>query len=193
MKKETFLKWGALAAIVFVLLAGFDYISGGPNSDFFVPLFSCVLIFRFIAALAGYELIARTHYGLARVGLGFAYFAIVMMFLEAAVWGAKSSSGIDHAGMVALFDSLHLMVLWFVALWVLCWGIALVQGAGIARVLGGLFIFHFFVNLLRYFTIQFELDGVLVSINSVVGPVTLLGTYLLLGIVLWAASQATQD
>ena len=96
---------------------------------------------------------------------------IVMMFLEAAVWGARSSSGVDEADMVTLFDSMHLMV-WFVAFWVLCWGIAFVQGTGIARVLGALFIFHAFVNFLRYYTIQYEIGGVIVPISSVIGPIT---------------------
>jgi len=192
VKNGTFLKCGGVASIAFVLLAGFDYISGGPTEDFWVPLFSCVLIFRLIAILAGYELIATTHYGLARVGLGFAYVAIMMMLLEAAVWGARGSSGEDQTGMIALFDSIHLMVLWFVALWVLCWGIAFIQGTGMARVLGGAFAFHFFVNLLRYFTIQYELDRIFVTISSVLGPITLLGTYLLLGMVLWQASQSKQ-
>ena len=193
MNNRIFLKWGAISAIVFVILQGADYISGGPASRGFVPLFSLALVFRLIAALAGYELLSKTHYGLARVGLGFAFLAIVMMFLEAAVWGARSSSGVDEADMVALFDSMHLMVLWFVAFWVLCWGIAFVQGTGIARVLGALFIFHAFVNLLRYYTIQYEIGGVIVGISSVIGPITLLGTYLLLSIVLLKASHTAKD
>ena len=184
MNKGKFLKWGAVSAILFVILAGVDYVSGGPSSRWFVPLFSLVLVFRLIAALAGYELIAKTHYGLARAGLGFAYLAIVMMFLEAAVWGAS---------LIALFGSMHLMVLWFVAFWVLFWGLAFVKESGIARGLGALLIFHFFVNLLRYLTIQFEIGGMIGQAISVLGPITLLSTYLLLGVVLYKASKATND
>ena len=193
MNNGNFLKWGAISAIVFVMLQGADYLSGGTASRWFVPLFSLALVFRFVAALAGYELIAKTHYGLARAGLGFAYLAIVMMFLEATVWGAKSSSGVDQADMVALDESMHLMVLWFVALWVFFWGLAFVQNSGVARALGALLIFHVFVNLLRYLTIQFEIGGMLSKMIGVIGPITLLGTYLLLSVVLYKASRATKD
>jgi hypothetical protein len=116
-----------------------------------------------------------------------------MMFLEAAVWGAKGSDGVDQASLIALFDSMHLMVLWFVALWVLFWGLAFVKESGIARGLGALLIFHFFVNLLRYLTIQFEIGGMIGQAISVLGPITLLSTYLLLGVVLYKASKATND
>ena len=193
MNNGNFLRWGAISAIVFVMLQGADYLSGGPASPWFVPLFSLALVFRFVAALAGYELIAKTHYGLARAGLGFAYLAIVMMFLEATVWGARSSSGVDQADMVAMFESMHLMVLWFVALWVFFWGLAFVQNSGIARALGALLIFHVFVNLLRYLTIQIEIGGMLAKIIGVIGPITLMGTYLLLSVVLYKESQATKD
>jgi hypothetical protein len=193
MNDARFLKWGGISAIVFVILAGAGYVFGGPESRWFVPLFSLTLVFRLIAALAGYELIAKTQRGLARVGLGFAFLAITMMFLEAAVWGARNSSGVNQADMIALFDSMHLMVLWFVALWVLCWGVAFVQASGAARALGALFIFHVFVNLLRYSTIQFEFSGVIVGISKVIGPVTLLGTYLLLGYVLLTASRTMKN
>ena len=193
MNNGNFLRWGAISAIVFVMLQGADYLSGGPASPWFVPLFSLALVFRFVAALAGYELIAKTHYGLARAGLGFAYLAIVMMFLEATVLGARSSSCVDQADMVAMFESMHLMVLWFVALWVFFWGLAFVQNSGIARALGALLIFHVFVNLLRYLTIQIEIGGMLAKIIGVIGPITLMGTYLLLSVVLYKESQATKD
>jgi hypothetical protein len=193
MKNGVFLKWGAISAIVFVILGGVGYLFGGPASRGFVPLFSITLVFRFIAALAAYELLAKTHYGLARTGLGFAFLAITMMFLEATVWGARDSSGVHQIDMVALFDSMHLMVLWFVAIWVLCWGIAFVQSSGVARALGGLLIFHFFVNLLRYSTIRFDIGGVIAGMINVIGPITLMGTYLLLGMVLWKASQNVKN
>jgi hypothetical protein len=193
MNNGKFLGWGAIAAILFVIHAGAGYLSGGTASPWFVPLFSLVLVFRFVAALAGYELIARTHYGLARAGLGFACLAIVMMFLEAAVWGAINSSSVDSAALVALFESMHLMVLWFVAIWVLFWGLAFVQDSGVARGLGALLIFHVFVNLLRILTIQYEIGGMLATIIGVIGPITLLGTYLLLSVVLYKASKATKD
>lgn len=191
MNNDAFLKWGAVSAIVFAVLQGAVYLTG-IEFRAFVPLFSLALVFRLIAALAGYELLAKTHYGLARAGLGFAFLAITMMFLEATVWGAKSVSGVDETDMVALFDSMHLMVLWFVALWVLCWGIAFVQESGAARALGALLIFHVFVNLLRYFTIQFEIGGIIAGIRDVIGPLTLLGTYLLLSVVLLKASQTAK-
>ncbi len=192
MNNEKFLKWGAISAIVFVILAGAGYASGGTESRYFVPLFSLTLVFRLIAALAGYELIAKTHYGLARAGLGFAYFAILMMFLEATVWGARSPGG-DDTGLIALFESMHLVVLWFVALWVFFWGLAFVQKSGVARGLGALLIFHVFVNLLRYTAIQFEIGGTPAQVIGVIGPVTLLSSYLLLSVVLYRASQTTNE
>jgi hypothetical protein len=116
-----------------------------------------------------------------------------MMFLEATVWRAINSGGDDQADLIALFDSMHLMVLWFVALWVFFWGLAFVQKSGIARGLGALLIFHVFVNLLRYMTIQFEIGGTLAQVIGAIGPVTLLSTYLLLSIVLYQASQTMND
>ena len=193
MNNSNFLRWGAISAIVFVFVQGTDYVAGGPAFWGFVPLFSLALIFRLIAALAAYELLVKTHYGLARIGLGFAFLAIMMMFLEAAVWGARGATGVNEADMVALFNSMHLMVLWFVALWVFFWGLAFVQNSGVARALGALLIFHVFVNLLRYSTIQFEVGEVISKISGVIGPITLLGTYLLLSLVLYKASQAAKD
>ena len=159
MASPAFLKLGAFSAFAFVGLLTISiaayWITGGLEFRAWVPLFASAVFFWFIATIAAYEILAKAEYMFARVGLGFAILSIIVLLLEAAVWGADrivlrasdSSNPSTLSELRALFDSLHLLVLWLIGIWYAFWGIGFFRLTGKARFAGIAMmlvaIFHF--------------------------------------------------
>ena len=105
---------------------------GGLEFRAWVPLFSSLVCFWFIASIAAYDYLINVDYMMARIGWGFALLSIIILFLEAIVWGAdrmilKTVGSESHETLTelrALFNSLHVMVLWFIGIWYALWGTA---------------------------------------------------------------------
>jgi cytochrome bd-type quinol oxidase subunit 1 len=78
-------------------------------------LFSTLVCCWFVAALSAYDYLKAEQYPFARIGLGFAILSIVILLLEAIVWGAdrmvlRSAETVaqpEFTELNALFSSLH--------------------------------------------------------------------------------------
>lgn len=156
---RTLMKFGGISAFGFVVLFIIStvaiWVTGGLEFRAWVPLFSSLVCFWFVAAIAAYDYLAKTEYALARVGLGFAILSIIILFLEATVWGADRivlhvQGSEDQAVLTelrALFNALHVMVLWFIGIWYAFWGAAFLRLGGRGRFIGVAMaltaIFHF--------------------------------------------------
>jgi hypothetical protein len=142
------MRLGGVCAFVFVVLFTISiaayWITGGLEFRAWVPLFSSLVCFWLVATIAVYDYLTKAEYALARVGFGFAIISVVILFLEAAVWGAdqmilRTSTPEQQPALTqlgALFTSLHLMVLWSIAIWYALWGVGFLRLAGKAKFAG---------------------------------------------------------
>jgi hypothetical protein len=200
MSDKRLMKWGGISALVFVALLTTSIVTAwvtGAGIAFraWVPLWSTLVCFLVIAAIAGYDYVAKSHYALARVGLGFAVLAIIFLFLEGAVWGAdrmvrraEAAAGqpeLTH--LLALFNSLHMMVLWFIGLWLALWGAALVRLGGRAKTAGVLMLLLAGFNAVDYLLARLGQAGRIVDLWHLGGQIILLSAFTMLGLVLLAA------
>jgi hypothetical protein len=159
MVNHSLLKLGAISAFAFVGLFTISiaayWVTGGLEFRAWVPLFSSLVCCWFIATIVAYDILAKAEYALARVGFGFAILSIMVLLLEAVVWGAdrmvlRASNSSDQPTLTelrALFDSLHVMVLWLIGIWYAFWGVGFFRLVGKARIAGVAMIlvavFHF--------------------------------------------------
>jgi hypothetical protein len=189
-------KWGGISALCFVGLFTTSiaayWVTGGIAFRAWVPLFSSLVCFLLVATLAGYEHLAKSHYALARIGLGFALLAIVMLFLEAAVWGAdrmvrRADPAVvqpEPTHLLALFSSLHMMVLWFIGIWMALWGVAFFQLAGGAKAVGVPMMLVAGFNAVDYVLARLGVAGTFVEFWHLGGQVMLLTAFTMLGLLL---------
>jgi len=201
VNNDSLMKWGGLSSFVFVgLLAtsiGVAWITGGIEFRGWVPLFSSLLCFWFVATLAGYEYLSKSHYALARVGMGFAVFAFIMLFFEAAVWGAdREFLGVttleppsETTSLSVLFGSLNLYVIWFVGLWCAFWGAGFVRIPGKGRAVGVSMILVAGFNAVDYLLFRVGESGILVEMWHLGGQICLLSAFSLLGLLMLDASK----
>jgi hypothetical protein len=148
MNSTYLMRMGSISAFAFVVLFTISiatyHVTGGLDFRAWVPLFSSLVCFWFVAAIAAFDYLRKANYALAKVGFGFAFISIVILFLEAAVWGAdrmilraslpEPQPTLTELG--ALFTSLHLMVLWFIAIWYALWGAGFLRLEGKAKLIG---------------------------------------------------------
>ena len=208
MNDQKLMQWGGISALMFVALLTTSIITawiageGTPVITFraWVPLWSTLQCFLVVAAIAGYSYLAPHHYALARIGIGFAALTIMTFFLEGAVWGADQmvlraetpagEPGLTH--LLALFNSLHAMVFWFVALWLGVWGIGFVQLQGKAKVAGVFMLLKIPTNLLDYTFLRLGELGSWLALYHLGSQIILLGAFAFLGLVLLEASQKSE-
>ncbi len=204
-RDKRLMKWGGLSALVFVVLLAISIATGwvtGAGISFraWVPLWCTLLCFLVVAALAGYDYLTQSHYALARIGMGFAALTVIIFFLEGAVWGADRivlraeapsvEPGLTH--LLALFNSLHAMVFWFVALWLGVWGAGFVQLQGKAKVAGVLMLMKIPTNMLDYTFLRLGKTGLSLDLYHLGSQVILLSAFAMLGLVLLEASRVTE-
>jgi len=196
------MQWGGISALAFVGLFSISIATGwitGAGITFraWVPLWSILVCFLVVAALAGYEYLARTQYALARIGLAFAALTIIFFFLEGVVWGADRivlrvempAESPNSSHLLVLFGSLHKAVFWFVGLWMGFWGAGFVQHRGRAKVMGILMLLKVPTNAVDYSLARLELTGPLIDLYHLGSQIVLLSAFALLGLVLVETSR----
>jgi hypothetical protein len=205
MKNKELLRWGGISAHVSVALLTISIVSfwvtGGLEFRAWVPLFSTFACFLLIATVATYDHLARSQYSLARAGLGFAALSIITFFLEAAVWGADrmvlQAGGTAAQGeltpLLAVFKSLHMMVLWFIAIWMTFWGIGFVRVSGKGRAAGTFMLLVAGFHMVDYLLARLGQTGPLVDLWHLGSQVMLLCAFATLGLLLVEASRATDS
>ncbi len=177
-------------------------LTGGLDFQAWVPLFITLVCFGFVAALAAYEYLKAEQYPIARIGLGFAIISILILLLEAIVWGAdrmvlRSAEPVAQAELtelMALFNSLHSAVLWTIAVWYALWGVALLRMVGNARLAGAAMIGVAGAHVVDYLLLRLGVTGQFVEFWHLVGGQDLnLVAYAVLGVVLLKASQSDSN
>jgi len=205
MNRTTLMKFGGISAFGFVVLFTISivayWVTGGLEFRAWVPLWSSLVCFWFVAAIAVYDYLAKPEYALARVGLGFAILSIIILFLEGTVWGAdrmvlRVQGSQDQTVLTelrALFDTLHLMVLWFIGIWYALWGAAFLRLGGRGRFIGAAMalvaIFHFG----EYLLYRLGVTGMSLEIWHLGSQGFTMITYVLLGLLLLQESKVARN
>ena len=204
MEDRTLLKWGGISALIFVALLTSSiitfWVTGGIEFKAWVPLFSTLVCFLVVAVLAGYEYLAKSHYALARVGLGFAALSLMTLLLEAVVWGAdkmvlRSGGGAMQSGitpLMATFNSLHMLVLWLIAIWLACWGAGLVRLPGKAKLAGTFMLLVAPGHLVDYALARLGRVGLPADLWHLGSQIMLLSSFMFLGLLLLNTSREEQ-
>lgn len=205
MNNKILLKWGGISALAFVVLFSISiatyWVTGGLEFRAWVPLFSSLTCFLLVATLAGYEYLSKFHYSLARGGLAFAALAILVLFLEAAVWGAdrmvvRSESLTVQPELThlrALFSSLHLMVLWFIGIWMAFWGAGFVRLSGRGKAVGVLMVLVTGFNSVDYLLARLGQTDLFVDLWHLAGQITLMSAFTMLGLLLLEAARVNDE
>jgi hypothetical protein len=178
------------------------WITGGLTFRAWVPLFSTLVCFWFVAALSAYDYLKAEQYPLARIGLGFAILSIVILLLEAIVWGAdrmvlRSAETVslpEFTELKALFSSLHTTVLWTIGIWYALWGVGFLRMSSGAKLTGATMIGVAGAHVIDYLLLRLAVTGQFVEIWHLVGSQGLnLVAYSALGVVLLKASRSDID
>jgi hypothetical protein len=203
MNDKILMKWGGISSLIFVVLFTISIVSfwvtGGIAFRAWVPLFSSLVCFLLVATLAGYDYLAKSHYAFARIGLGFAALAIITLFLEAAVWGADRmvlrtealTAQPELTHLLAFFNSLHMMVLWFIGLWMAFWGAGFVRLQGMAKVAGVLMILKPGFNLVDYLLARLGMISRFADFWHLGSQIMLLSIFTMLGLLLLTEARVT--
>ena len=204
MTGKGLLRWGGISALCFVVLftisIGAYGVTGGLAFRAWVPLFSSLVCFLVVATLAGYEYLAKSQYSLARIGLGFAALALVMLFLEAAVWGADRmvrraeapAVAPELTHLLALFNSLHMMVLWFMGLWEALWGAGFIRLSGRAKAVGVPLLLGAGFNGVDYLLARLGVAGAFVDYWHLGSQMMLLAAFTMLGLLLLRVARENE-
>jgi hypothetical protein len=205
MNDKSLMRWGGLSAFAFVVLftisiAAF-WVTGGLEFRAWVPLFSSVVCFWFIASIAAYDYLKTAEYALARIGFGFALMSVIILFLEAVVWGADrivlriapSNPQSEVTELGALFASLHHAVLWFIGIWYALWGIAFFRMKGKAKIVGAAMLLIAGLNIGDYLFVRMSETGLLVEAWHLGGQVSNLVAYSFLGLLLLEESRRKEN
>jgi len=201
MYDKRLLRWGGVSALVFVTLLSISiitfWITGGIEFRAWVPLFSTIACFLLVATVAGYDYLAKSHYALARIGFAFGALSVLTFFLEAAVWGADRM--VLRAGtapiqgeltpQLALFNSLHMMVLWLIAIWMSFWGAGFVRIPGKGKLAGTFMLLVGPFHLVDYVLARLGHTGLFIDLWHLGGQISLLSSFGLLGLLLIETSK----
>ena len=204
MSNRDLLRWGGLsahAAVALLVISIASYwITGGLEFRAWVPLFSAFACFLLVASVATYEYLAQHQYSLARAGAGFAALSILTFFLEAAVWGAdrmvlRDSATVGSDGLsplLALFNSLHMMVLWFIAIWMILWGVGLIRVPGKAKLTGVFMCLLAGFHMVDYALARLGQAGLAVELWHLGSQAMLLSAFTTLGFLLGEVSRTAE-
>ena len=204
MNDYRLLRWGGICAYacvgLFTISLVCGWVTGGLEFRAWVPLFSTFACFLLVATLAAYDYLAKSHYALARAGLGFAALSIIMFFLEAVLWGADRMMLRQRGGagqgeltpLLAVFNSLHMAVLWVVAIWMTLWGIGFVRTPGKGRVAGTFMVLNAGFLMVDYLLARMGQAGPLVDLWHLGGQLMLLSALTTLGLLLVEESRAVE-
>lgn len=201
MNNRDLLRWGSRSAHIAVVLLTISiasyWVTGGLDFKAWIPLFSAFTCFLLVASLAAYEHLACHEYSLARVGAAFGALTIFTFLLEAVAWGAdrliraaSPAASETFTPMLALFTSLHTMVIWLIIFWTASWGVGFIRLGGRSR-LAGIFLslgagFH----AVDYVLLRMGQAGLHVELWHLGSQLILLGAFGTLGVVLLEASRA---
>ena len=204
MNDRSLLKWGAIctfaAMILFAAMLVVIQVTGGLEWTAWTPVFSIFICLYVVVLLAAYDYLATTHYALARIGFAFGLLLMVVLFIEVAAWGAdrmllRSSStppDAELSPMLALFNSTHVLAIWFHGLWMAFWGAAFIRLPGKAKAVGVLMI-AFAVFYSVYYLLLRLGDAVLAELAHSSGHVAMLISHWLLGMLLLEAARAPKS
>jgi len=204
MNDKSLMKWGGFSAFAFVALFTISiatyWVTGGLEFRAWVPLFSSLVCFWFVASIAAYDYLKAEKYALARVGFGFALMSFVILFLEAIVWGAdRIVLRTTHANpppevteLSALFASLHHTVLWFIGIWYALWGLGFFGLKGKAKIVGVAMLTNAGLHIGDYLFVRIGETGPFVEIWHLGAQVSNLVAYAFLGMVLLGVSRAKE-
>ena len=199
------MKWGGLSAFAFVALFTISiaiyWVTGGLEFRAWVPLFSSLVCFWFIASIAAYDYLKTAEYALARIGFGFALMSVIILFLEAVVWGAdrmvlrtaptNPQSGITELG--ALFASLHHTVLWFIGIWYALWGFGFCRLTGKAKIVGAAMLTNASLHIGDYLFVRIGETGLFVEVWHLGAQFSNLVAFSFLGLLLLEESRVNEN
>jgi len=205
MNDKSLMKWGGLSAFAFVVLFTISiamyWVTGGLDFRAWVPLFSGLVCFWFIASIAAYDYLKTAEYALARVGFGFALMSVAILFLEAVVWGADrivlrttlSDPQPEVTELGALFSSLHHTVLWFIGIWYTFWGLGFLRMTGKAKIVGAAMLTNAGLHIGDYLFVRISETGPFVEVWHLGAQVSNLVAYSFLGLLLLEVSRAQEN
>ncbi len=200
MSDRSLMKWGAVCAFVWVpLFAGMlaaTIVMDGLEWRAWIPVFSVVICLYVVILLAVYDYLAQTHYTLAKIGFAFGLLLMVVLFAEVAAWGADrmlkgsgaSVSGEELSPMLALFNSTHVLAIWFHGIWMGLWGAAFIRLPGKAKITGALMLLFAALYSVYYLLLRLGETALAETAHSS-GHVALLISHWLLGMLLLEASK----
>jgi hypothetical protein len=93
--------------------------------------------------------------------------------------------------LLALFNSLHMMVLWFIGLWMAFWGAGFVRLQGSAKTVGVLMILKPGFNLVDYLLARLGMIGRFADFWHLGSQIMLMTIFTMLGFLLLAAARKT--
>ena len=218
MNEKPLMKWGGICAYVFTVLSAIsiiiywvsqggipsqmpsvsewgDVISGAPFRIVTV-LFSIMACFYVVVIYATYDYLRKTSYGLSRVGFGFVVLWIIIFFIEMAALAAGKLTVLIGASdyqtqlsvIMNLFGGLHILAIWFWALFPFFWGLAFIKLEGNNKTVGYLFLattvfavlYYIFLRIGSIWTAEF---------THLLGQIAWIVSHFFLGLVLTAESK----
>lgn len=218
MNEKPLMKWGGISSFVFVVLLTItvvlywaaqggipsrmptvgewaDMVSGNAFRTVIV-LFSIMACFYVVVVYATYDYLRKTSYGLARIGFGFAVLWIITFFIEMGLIAAGKNIALVHASdfetqlsvIINLLGSMHIIIIWFWALFPFLWGLAFIKLEGRNKTVGYLFLATTVFAVLYYMFLRVG-NIRIAEISHLLGHIVFIVSHFFLALILIAESK----